>query len=214
MRTTTSRLRSSCLPPDTHANISRINPDGTGFEYVARGIRNSVGFDWHPVTKQLYFANRGRDWLGDNAPNDTLHHVPRLGLHFGYPYCHQGDLPDPDFGRDRSCADFAPPLLKLGPHVAPIGMVFYNGNMFPHEYKNRIFIGERGSWNRAEKVGFRVVMVTLGMGPLPKQEVFAEGWLQGDQFWGRPTYPYVMPDGALVVADDYNGAIYRISYQR
>jgi glucose/arabinose dehydrogenase len=204
-----------CLPPETNANISRINPDGTGFEYVARGVRNSVGFDWHPATKELYFANHGRDWLGEDVPNDTLHQVSSRSVpHFGYPFCHQGDILDPEFGRGRACSEFNPPLLKLGPHVAPIGMAFYVGSMFPPEYQNRIFIAERGSWNRKEKVGFRVVMVTLMTGQPPKHEVFAEGWLQGDQFWGRPVYPYVMPDGALLVSDDYAGAIYRITYQR
>jgi len=204
-----------CLPPETNANISRINADGTGFEYVARGVRNSVGFDWHPVTKELYFANHGRDWLGDDAPHDTLHQVSSRNVpHFGFPFCHQGDLLDPDFGQGRSCSEFNPPLLKLGPHVAPIGMAFYSGSMFPPEYKNRIFIAERGSWNRTQKVGFHVVMVTLAMGQPPKHEVFAEGWRDGEQFWGRPVYPYVMPDGALLVSDDYAGAIFRISYQR
>ncbi len=205
------------LPPETHANISRINPDGTGFEYVARGVRNSVGFDWHPVTKELYFTTHGRDWLGDDVPNDTLHHVggrPGFVPHFGYPFCHQGDILDPDFGRGHSCSEFNNPLLKLGPHVAPIGVAFYNGNMFPAEYKNRLFIAQRGSWNRTQKSGFRVMMVSLAMGQPPQYELFAEGWLQGDQFWGRPVYPYVMPDGSLLVSDDYAGAIFRITYQR
>jgi len=204
-----------CVPPDTNANISRINPDGTGFEYVARGVRNSVGFDWHPVTKELYFANHGRDWLGEDVPQDTLHHVSARSVpHFGYPFCHQGDILDPEFGLGHSCSEFNPPLLKLGPHVAPIGMVFYTGSMFPAEYRNRIFIAERGSWNRTGKTGFRVVTVTVGLGQPPAHEVFAEGWLEGDQFWGRPVYPYVMPDGALLISDDYAGAIFRITYQR
>ncbi|MBI4608196.1 MAG: PQQ-dependent sugar dehydrogenase [Candidatus Rokubacteria bacterium] len=204
------------LPPDTHANVTRINPDGTGLQYVARGVRNSVGFDWHPVTKELYFTNHGRDWLGDDVPNDTLHHVGSSGFvpHFGYPFCHQGDVLDPDFGRGRACSEFNNPLLKLGPHVGAVGMTFYNGNMFPSEYRNRIFSAQRGSWNRTQKTGFRVMMVRLAMGQPPKYEVFAEGWLQGEQFWGRPAYPFVMPGGALLVSDDYNGAIYRITYQR
>ncbi|GIX47483.1 MAG: sorbosone dehydrogenase [Candidatus Tectimicrobiota bacterium] len=201
-----------CLPPDTHAVIARINPDGSGFEYVARGVRNSVGFDFHPETGELYFTNHGRDWLGDDVPNDTLHHAPRPGFHFGYPYCHQGDVLDPEFGRGRSCTEFAPPLLKLGPHVAPNGMKFYTGRMFPPEYRHRIFIAQRGSWNRTQKIGYRVMQVELKLGEPPRYEVFAEGWLQGEEFWGRPAYVYVMPDGALLVSDDYNGAIYRITY--
>jgi glucose/arabinose dehydrogenase len=184
-----------CVPPDTHAVIARVNVDGRGFEYIARGVRNSVGADFH-------------------VPHDTLHHAPRPGFHFGFPYCHQGDVLDPEFGRDRSCSEFAPPLLKLGPHVAAVGMRFYTGAMFPPEYQNRIIVALRGSWNRTQKSGFGLMQVDLRPGRPPKYEVFAEGWLQGDEFWGRPAYVHVMPDGALLVSDDYNGAIYRISYQR
>src|SRR3989454_7847354 len=204
-----------CVPPDTNANISRINPDGTGFEYVARGVRNSVGFDWHPVTKELYFTNHGRDWLGEDVPNDTLHQVSGRNVpHFGYPFCHQGDVLDPDFGKGHACSEFNPPLLKLGPHVSPIGMIFYTGDMFPPEYKNRIFIAQRGSWNRTEKLGYGVTTVTLAMGQPPKQEGFASGWLENNQPWGRPAYLFQMPDGSVLVSDDYVGAIYRISYSR
>jgi glucose/arabinose dehydrogenase len=203
-----------CIPPDTHANISRINPDGTGFEYWAHGVRNSVGFDWHPVTKELYFATHARDWLGEDVPNDRLDVAPKKGLHFGYPYCHQGDIPDPEFGKLRSCGEFAAPLLKTGPHVAGNGVEFYTGSMFPPEYKNRIFLAQRGSWNRTKKIGFRVMMVTLRPGDVPKYEPFAEGWLDGDQIWGRPVYTRQMKDGSLLIADDYAGAIYRVSYGR
>ena len=204
-----------CLPPETNANISRINPDGTGFEYVARGVRNSVGFDWHPVTKELYFTNHGRDWLGEDVPNDTLHQVSARNVpHFGYPFCHQGDVLDPDFGTGRACSEFNAPLLKLGPHIAPIGTMFYTGNMFPGQYKNRLFIVQRGSWNRTEKLGYGIVTVTLAMGQPPKQEGFASGWLENNQPWGRPAYLYQMPDGALLLSDDHVGAIYRISYTR
>jgi glucose/arabinose dehydrogenase len=203
-----------CLPPETHAAIVRINPDGTGFEYVARGVRNSVGHDFHPVTRELYFTSHGRDWLGEDVPDDTLHHVVRPGVHFGYPHCHQGDVLDPDFGVGRSCSEFASPLLKLGPHVAANGIHFYRGSMFPAEYKNRAFIAQRGSWNRTQKSGFRVMMVTLAAGRAPGYEVFAEGWLQGDQFWGRPVYVQEMRDGSLLISDDYAGAIYRVTYQR
>ncbi|MGH7318085.1 MAG: PQQ-dependent sugar dehydrogenase [Candidatus Rokuibacteriota bacterium] len=203
-----------CMPPETHANISRLSADGTAFEYVARGVRNSVGADFHPVTKELYFTNHGRDWMGDDVPSDTLHHAPRPGLHFGFPFCHQGDVLDPDFGLGRSCSEFAPPLLKLGPHVAAIGIRFYSGNMFPPEYRNRAFIALRGSWNRTQKSGYRVMTVELKPGAPPKYEVFAEGFLQGDKPWGRPTYIEWMPDGSMLVSDDYAGAIYQITYQR
>jgi glucose/arabinose dehydrogenase len=201
-----------CWPPDTHANISRINPDGTGFEYWAHGIRNSVGFDWHPVTKELYFATHGRDWLGEDAPSDRFDVAPRKGLNFGFPWCHQGDIPDPEFGKYHACSEFVPPLLKTGPHVAGDGVMFYTGSMFPPEYRTRVFLTQRGSWNRTKKTGYRVMMVTLGAGA-PRYEVFAEGWLQGDTIWGRPVYTQQMKDGSLLISDDYAGAIYRVAYQ-
>jgi glucose/arabinose dehydrogenase len=203
-----------CLPPETHAAVVRINPDGSGFEYVARGVRNSVGHAFHPATGELYFTNHGRDWLGDETPNDTLHHVVKAGAHFGYPYCHQGDILDPEFGRGRACSEFNPPLLKLGPHVAANGVHFYTGSMFPAEYRNRLFIAQRGSWNRSEHSGFRVMMVTLVPGAPPRYEVFAQGWSDGREFWGRPVYLAELKDGSLLVSDDYAGAIYRIAYQR
>ncbi|HKZ05398.1 MAG TPA: PQQ-dependent sugar dehydrogenase [Methylomirabilota bacterium] len=203
-----------CIPPDTHANISRINPDGTGFEYFAHGVRNSVGFDWHPVTKELYFATHARDWMGDDMPSDRLDVAPRKGLHFGFPFCHQGDTPDPEFGKGRSCSEFAKPVLNTGPHVAGNGVEFYTGSMFPPEYKNRMFLAQRGSWNRTQKLGFRVMMVTLNPGGAPKYEPFAEGWLQGNDIWGRPVYTRQMKDGSLLISDDYAGAIYRVTYQR
>ena len=203
-----------CIPPDTHANISRVNADGSGFEYFAHGVRNSVGFDWHPVTKELYFATHARDWLGEDVPSDRFDHAPKKGLHFGFPYCHQGDIPDPEFGKGRGCAEFAPPLIKTGPHVAGNGVEFYTGSMFPPEYQNRAILAQRGSWNRTQKIGFRVMMVTLRPGDVPKYEVFAEGWTQGDQVWGRPVYTRQMKDGSLLIADDYAGAIYRITYNR
>ena len=204
-----------CMPPDTHANLSRVNADGTGFEYVAHGVRNSVGFDWHPVTKTLYFATHGRDWLGDDMPSDRFDMVTKKGEHFGFPFCHQGDILDPEFGKGKSCNDYVKPLLKTGPHVAGNGVMFYTGSMFPPEYQNRVFLSQRGSWNRTQKIGFRVMMVTLdAKGGVAKYEPFAEGWLQGDQIWGRPVYTQQMKDGSLLIADDYAGAIYRVAYQR
>jgi len=204
-----------CMPPDTHANLSRVNADGTGFEYVAHGVRNSVGFDWHPVTKTLYFATHGRDWLGDDMPSDRFDMVTKKGEHFGFPFCHQGDILDPELGKGKSCNDYVKPLLKTGPHVAGNGVMFYTGSMFPPEYHNRVFLAQRGSWNRTQKVGFRVMMVTLdAKGGVAKYEPFAEGWLQGDQIWGRPVYTQQMKDGSLLIADDYAGAIYRVAYQR
>ena len=203
-----------CIPPDTHANISRINPDGSGFEYFALGVRNSVGFDWHPVTKELYFATHARDWMGEDVPNDRLDVAPKKGLHFGFPYCHQGDIPDPQFHSGRSCSEFAPPLIKTGPHVGGNGVMFYTGAMFPPEYKNRAFLAQRGAWNRTEKTGYKVMMVTLRTGDVPKYETFLEGFLENNQPWGRPNYTVHMKDGSILLSDDYAGAIYRISYSK
>jgi glucose/arabinose dehydrogenase len=204
-----------CVPPDTHANLSRVNPDGTGFEYVAHGVRNSVGFDWHPITKKLYFTTHGRDWMGEDSPSDRFDVVTKKGQHFGYPFCHAGDMLDPEFGKGKSCNDYVKPLLKTGPHVAGNGVEFYTGAMFPAEYQNRAFLAQRGSWNRSKKIGFRVMMVTIdAKGGVAKYEPFAEGWLQGDEVWGRPVYTRTMKDGSLLIADDYAGAIYRVSYSR
>ncbi|MGA8222542.1 MAG: sorbosone dehydrogenase family protein [Candidatus Acidiferrales bacterium] len=202
-----------CEPPDKRqATITRMNADGTDFEIFARGIRNSVGFDWHPDTHHFWFTDNGRDLLGDDLPSDELNYAPEKGMNFGYPYCHQGDLPDPDFGKGHPCSEFVPPAAKLGAHVASLGMRFYTGKMFPAEYKNQIFIAEHGSWNRSVPIGYRVARVRLEGSRVVEQQIFAEGWLQGDTAWGRPVDVLVMPDGALLVSDDRAGAIYRISY--
>jgi glucose/arabinose dehydrogenase len=204
-----------CEPdPDRYALLARMNRDGSQYEIVARGIRNTVGFDWDPISHDLWFTDNGRDWLGDNQPPDELNHAPSIGLHFGYPYCHAGTIPDPEYGHTRRCAEFQPPTVNLGPHVAALGMRFYTGRMFPEPYRNQIFIAEHGSWNRTDKIGYRISVVTRdGSGP-PRYTVFSEGWLQGDAAWGRPVDVLVMPDGALLVSDDLAGVIYRIGYQR
>ncbi len=201
-----------CDPGDPYAAITRMNPDGTGFEIFARGVRNTVGFDWSPEG-ELWFTDNGRDWMGEDIPDDELNRAPREGLHFGYPYCHAGDVPDPEFGEGRNCSEFVPPEAKLGAHVAALGMRFYNGTMFPSEYQNQIFIAEHGSWNRVTPIGYRVVLARIENNSVTDTEVFADGWLQGGQAWGRPVDVQVMPDGALLVSDDRTGAIYRISYQ-
>jgi glucose/arabinose dehydrogenase len=162
----------------------------------------------------MYFTNHGRDWLGDDVPADTLHHAPRPGLHFGFPYCHQGDILDPDFGVGKSCSYYAPPLLKLGPHVAAMGIRFYTGTMFPPQYRNVAFVALKGSWNRTEKSGYKVMTVDVKPGAPPKYEVFADGCHQGQTVLCRPTYIEWMPDGSMLLSDDWNGAIYRITYQR
>jgi glucose/arabinose dehydrogenase len=199
-----------CNPPKGFASITRINADGSGFEVVARGLRNTLDWDWHPVTKELYFTNHGSDWMGDDKPDDILGIVSKGVPDFGFPFCEAGE-PHPELGKGHRCSEFAAPTFLLGPHVAPIGTRFYTGSMFPAEYKNRLFIAQKGSWNRTKKVGYRVMMITLG-GQNPKYEPFAEGWLENGKMWGRPSYLYQMPDGALLLSDDYNGCIYRVSY--
>ncbi len=203
-----------CNPdPDRYANVMRMKADGSGLEVFARGIRNTVGFDWHPRTKELWFTDNGRDLMGDNVPDDELNRAPRAGLNFGYPFCHAGDIPDPEYGKLHRCSEFVAPVLKLGPHVAALGMRFYTGAMFPAEYRNNIFIAEHGSWNRSKKIGYRVMRVVLNGDRAARYESFAEGWLQSDErAWGRPVDVLVMPDGALLVSDDQAGAIYRIAY--
>ncbi len=204
----------ACRPADErYASMLRMRPDGTGLEVFARGIRNTVGFDWRPETEELWFTDNGRDWLGDDRPPDELNRASGAGLHFGYPYCHGGDIPDPEFGQERGCQEFTPPARKLGPHVAAIGMRFYSGDMFPEEYRNQILIAEHGSWNRAEPLGYRLSLVRLEKGQVTAYEVFAEGWLQGGRPWGRPVDVLVMPDGALLVSDNQASVIYRITYQ-
>jgi glucose/arabinose dehydrogenase len=201
------------LDPDRYGVITRMNADGSSLEVYARGIRNTVGFDWDPATKELWFTDNGRDMMGDDIPPDTLNHAPRAGMRFGFPYCHAGTISDPEFGRKHACSEFAPPAQTLGPHVAALGMRFYTGSQFPPAYRGRIFIAEHGSWNRSAKIGYRVTMVTLEANKAVGYEPFAEGWLQGQQAWGRPADVLVAPDGSLLVSDDEAGAIYRIRYR-
>ena len=197
---------------DRYGTIMRMNADGSGLETYARGIRNTVGFDWHPVTGELYFTDNGADGLGDDIPPDELNRITGAGQHFGEPYCHGGDTPDRSFTA-RTCAELTPPVQQLGPHVAALGMRFYTGEQFPDEYVNQIFIAEHGSWNRSVPIGYRVALVRLdGLGDAVSYEGFAEGWLQGNQAWGRPVDIEVLPDGSMLVSDDLAGAIYRIRY--
>jgi len=201
-----------CEPGDPYAAILRMKPDGTGLEVYARGIRNTVGFDWRPGTDELWFTDNGRDWLGEDSPPDELNRAPKKGMHFGYPYFHGKGIRDPEYGDKKDPKDYTPPAMELGPHVASLGMRFYTGSMFPDKYRGRIFIAEHGSWNRSVPVGYRITMVRLDGGRAVSYDVFAEGWLQGINAWGRPVDVQVMPDGALLVSDDRAGVIYRISY--
>ncbi|MEO8535976.1 MAG: PQQ-dependent sugar dehydrogenase [Betaproteobacteria bacterium] len=205
-----------CEPDaDRYANIMRMNPDGSDLETYARGIRNSVGFDWDPRSHALWFTSNGRDRLGDDVPPDTLNRAVRAGMHFGYPYCHAGAIPDPEFGAKRPCSAFEPPAQRLGPHVAALGMRFYTGTQFPPRYRGQIFIAEHGSWNRSAKIGYRVTLVTLdASGNAASYAPFVDGWLSGETAWGRPADVAVAPDGSLLIADDGAGAIYRVRYRR
>lgn len=204
------------IPPTSVSQIRRVDPKTGNAEIVALGVRNSVGGDIDPRTGKYWFTENARDWLGDNLPSDKLNVVNRLGEHFGYPYCHQGDLPDPKFAMGHKCSEFSPPALKLGYHVAPLGMKFYTGSQFPAKYKNAMFIAEHGSWNRHKYQGARIVVVTADPdGRNAKQEVFASGWINGDQsYLGRPADIVLAKDGSILVADDWAGAIYRISYSK
>jgi len=202
-----------CLRDD-FGIIARMNADGTGYEAYARGIRNSVGFTWHPETDDLWFTDNGRDMLGDDLPPGELNRASRGGMHFGFPYCHGGDVRDPEFGDQRDCDEFTPPAQKLGPHVAPLGVEFYTGTQFPEAYRGQVFIAEHGSWNRSQKIGYRIVMVRLKDGPATGVEVFAEGWLQGDEVSGRPVDILFLDDGSMLVSDDKAGRIYHIKYSQ
>jgi len=195
------------------AEVRRMRPDGSEIQTFARGVRNSVGMTFHPETGELWFTDNGRDYMGDDLPSCELNHAPEPGMHFGFPYCHQGDMPDPDLGPGLGCDAYEPPVAKLGPHVAPLGLTFYTGGMFPAEYRNQLFIAEHGSWNRSSKIGYRIKLVRFDpAGRFEGQEVFARGWLRGERNWGRPNDVLVMPDGALLVSDDQADVIYRITY--
>lgn len=205
-----------CMPPDANAQIRSMKLDGSDMQVVARGVRNSVGFDWNPLNKQLYFTDNGRDWLSEDIPNDELNRVTQPGKqHFGFPFCHQGDIPDVEFGWGKKCSDYTPPIAKMGPHAATLGMSFYTGKMFPRKYRDAIFVARHGSWNRTIRFGGDVVAVHLdGKGNVKEIEPFLTGFVENNSYLGRPVDPYVLKDGSLLVTDDHNGAIYRITYKK
>jgi len=203
----------SCDREAPYASIARMNPDGSDFELYARGVRNSVGFGWHPETGDFWFTDNGRDNMGDDVPQCELNHAPVAGMDFGFPHIHAGTVPDPEFGEGYDGTEFTAPAQLLGPHVAPLGLEFYTGATFPTSYVNQILIAEHGSWNRSEKIGYRITLVTLDENQLATDySTFAEGWLQGEEAWGRPVDLEQLPDGSLLVSDDMAGVIYRIAY--
>ena len=195
-----------------YSSIMRMNPDGSDLEIFARGIRNTVGFDWHPATQELWFTENGRDWMGDDLPPDELNHAPTAGLHFGFPYFHGNQIPDPKFAAGKNPAEFVPCAQALGPHVAALGMRFYTGTQFPEKYHNGIFIAEHGSWNRSSKIGYRITMVTLDDTRPAAYETFADGFIKNNTVFGRPVDLEILDDGSMLLSDDFSHAIYRITW--
>ncbi|MEM7372919.1 MAG: sorbosone dehydrogenase family protein [Bacteroidota bacterium] len=197
---------------ERYASILHMNPDGSDLKVYAHGVRNTVGFDWHPETNELWFTDNGRDMMGNDLPPDELNHAPQAGMHFGFPYCHAGEIADPKFGEIKDCSQFTPPAQQLNPHGAALGVNFYEGDMFPEAYKHQVFIAEHGSWNRDELIGYRLSLVRLEGNKAVSFEAFAEGWLQDGKAWGRPVALLQLPDGSLLVSDDMANVIYRITY--
>jgi glucose/arabinose dehydrogenase len=203
-----------CMPSPAHAQIRRINLDGSGAEVVARGIRQIVGMDFSPITKQLYFTENSRDWLSEDIPEDKLNRLTQPGKdNFGYPYCHQGNIADQEFGWGHSCDEFTKPIALLGPHTAALGMRFYTGNTFPSEYRNAIFIARHGSWNRTKKIGGDIVVARLSEdGAVKSIEPFITGFIENNNYVGRPADVEFVKDGSMLISDDFNGAVYRVTY--
>jgi len=212
-----------CMPPPMTASIVRMKPDGTDMEVFAEGVRNTVGFAWHPVTHELWFTDNGRDGLGDDVPNDELNIAPKAGLHFGFPFCHQGDVPDPQFGAQRACSTTEPPVAKLGPHVAAIGFKFYTGSMFPERYKNAAIIALHGSWDRSKASGYQVMAALTDGRRVTAYEPLVDGFLPKGAAGGRgattaatgrPVDVLQLPDGSILVSDDAGNRVIRVSYSR
>ena len=215
-----------CVSPPLVSSIVRMKPDGSNLELFAEGVRNTVGFDWHPVTHELWFTDNGRDALGDDVPNDELNVAWKQGLHFGFPFCHQGDVTDPQFGAQRACSTTEPPVQKLGAHVAALGFTFYTGSMFPASYKNAAIIAQHGSWNRSKPSGYRVMVAHTDGRKVTSYETFLDGFLPGPRDslpggWeaqrvalGRPVDVLQMPDGSILISDDTGNRILRVSYRK
>jgi glucose/arabinose dehydrogenase len=201
------------LHDEDHGQIRRMNLDGSGAEVYVRGVRNTVGFDWNPENKQMYFTDNGRDWLSETVPEDELNRVTKAGEHFGAPYCLQGNIIDQELGWGKDCKDYTAPVGLMGPHVAALGMRFYTGNMFPKSYKNAIIVARHGSWNKSKKQGGDVVVVKLNKdGTVKSMEPFITGFLEDNKYIGRPVDVMQLKDGSLLVSDDWNGAVYRVTY--
>ena len=199
---------------EIYSTITRMDLDGSNREIYARGVRNTVGFTWNKETGEMWFTDNGRDMLGDNYPPCELNKVTKPDQHYGYPYCHGGDISDPEFGSKYACEDFIKPMQNLGPHVAPLGLKFYDGDMFPEEYKGDIFIAEHGSWNRTKKIGYRITRVKIKDNKSVGYEPFISGWLEKDinDAWGRPVDVVILEDGSMLISDDYANVIYRVTY--
>ena len=199
---------------EIYSTITRMDLDGSNREIYARGVRNTVGFTWNKETGEMWFTDNGRDMLGDNYPPCELNKVTKPDQHYGYPYCHGGDISDPEFGSKYACEDFIKPMQNLGPHVAPLGLKFYDGDMFPEEYKGDIFIAEHGSWNRTKKIGYRITRVKIKDNKSVGYEPFISGWLEKDinDAWGRPVDIVILKDGSMLISDDYANVIYRVTY--
>ena len=206
----------STVVDERYATITRMNADGSDREIYARGVRNSVGFTWHPKTKELWFTDNGRDFMGDDTPPCELNRVSEVGQHFGYPYCHGGVVKDPEFGEQKPCSDFVAPVQAMGAHVAPLGVKFNTGTMFPDKYKNMAFIAEHGSWNRSKKVGYKISLVTIENNIATSYKTFIDGWLdeESQERFGRPVDILFLKDGSMLISDDYGDAIYRVSYDQ
>lgn len=215
-----------CVSPSNVSAIVRMKPDGTALETFAEGVRNSVGFDWHPVSRELWFSDNGRDNMGDDVPNDEINVAWKPGMHFGFPFCHQGDVPDPEFGSQRTCSTTEPPVLKAGAHVAAIGFTFYTGSMFPATYRNAIIIAQHGSWNRTSPSGYRVMVARTDGRRVTSFEPLVEGFLpsaggagQGGRgaaraAIGRPVDVLQLTDGSILISDDAGGRILRVTYRK
>lgn len=205
-----------CNPEkEIYTSLFRLNSDGSGFEVLARGIRNTVGFDWEPRTHHLFFNDNGRDHLGDDVPPDELNQWVGTNDHYGYPYCHAGNIPDPEFAGDKKCGQFKAPVWRYKAHVAPLGMRFYTGNQFPEQYFKQLFVAQHGSWNRSQPQGYQISLLRFAGGSPYNEQAFVSGWLTDKgEVLGRPVDLVQTANGSLLISDDKLGVIYKVEYKR